>query len=137
MPINRQQRRVLRGVVYTIVFISFAVSTFFFVRTLYRNHKADLKARHARLHAGMTEADVRRDFGPPYWESECPHRSVNERELGQPLPPSGVQLKSWRLDRNNVFCVCLSGDGEVLRVRDTSPSGEWTWIERRIDEMLK
>ena len=59
MPINRQQRHVLRGVVYTLVFISFAVSTFFFVRTLYRNHKADLKARHARLHAGMTEAEVR------------------------------------------------------------------------------
>jgi hypothetical protein len=137
MSPNRQQRRVLRGVVYTLVFISFAVSTFFFVQTLYRNHKADLKARHARLHAGMTEADICKEFGPPYYESECPHRWVDERELGQPLPPSGVQLKSWRLDRNNVFAVYLSGDGEVLRVSGTAPSGEWTWIERRIDEWLK
>lgn len=119
------------------MFLSFAVSTFFFARTLYRDHKADLKARHARLRPGMTEADIRRDFGPPYYESECPHPHVNERELGRPLPPGGVQLKSWRLDRNNVFCVYLSGDGEVLRVCGTTPSGEWTWVERRIGELLE
>lgn len=137
MNTSRQQRRFLRSVVYALVFVSFAVSLFFFVRTLYRTHKADLKARHARLHAGMTDADICRDFGPPFYASECPHPYVNERELGQPLPPSGVQLKSWCLDRHRVFSVYLSGDGEVLRVTGTTPGDQRTWAERRIDEVLE
>jgi hypothetical protein len=137
MSLDRQQHRQLRGVVYTFVFLSFAVSTFFFVRTLYRNHKADLKARHACLHAGMTEADIRKEFGTPYYESECTHPHVSERELGRPLPPDGVQIKSWCLDRERMFSVYLAGNGQVLKVGTTCPAEQRTWIERRIGDLLE
>jgi hypothetical protein len=123
--------------VYPLVFLSFAVSTFFFARTLYRNHKADLKARHTRLRPGMTEADIRREFGPPYYESECPHPHVSERELGGPIPSGGVQLKSWCLDRERTFSVYLSGNGEVLKVTNSVPCEQRTWVERRVGELLE
>lgn len=137
MPLSRHQRRFVRGVVYSLVFLSFAVSAFFFVRMLYRGHKADLKARHARLHAGMTESDIIRAFGPSYGDSEFPNPLVGERELGRPLPPDGVQLKSWPVGREWTFCAYLSGDGEVLKVTSLHSADQRTWIERRIDELLE
>lgn len=135
MPLNRQQRRVLRGAIYTLVFISFAISTFFFVRMLYRNHKADLKARHARLHTDMTEADICKEFGDPVHSFDADY--VSERELGRPLPKCGLQIKQWCLGREQSFCVYISRDGELLKISRPGNYDQRTWIERRIDEVLE
>lgn len=135
MPVSRQQRRVLRGVIYTLVFISFAVSTFFFSRTLFRNHKADLKVRHARLHAGMSEADICRDFGPPVDSYDAPW--LNEAEIGHPLPPEGLQCKIWYLGEREFFGAYVSRDGEVFKVSGTARCDARTWIGSRIDELLE
>lgn len=135
MPRTRSQRRFVRGVVFTLVFVSFSVSTFFFVRDLYRRHKSDLRARHARLHTGMTEADICKEFGQP--AVACDADFVHEFELGRPPPACGLEIKSWCLGRQELFSVYVARDGEVLKVNSPHSCDQRTWIERRIDEWQK